>query len=300
MRIVKEVLILVYIFVLYSCSNSPDDSIQEKICPVKIASLSLASDEILLDIIDDSRIIGVTYLAGNKNLSNVYLKSGSVPNKLRPNLEQLIEVRPDLVIVADYIDFGFLNQIKKSGIKTLYLKDINSVENINKNILLIGDVVCEKEKAQKIVSDMVSRIEDIKKRELISRPEILYLFPSLFTSGANSTIGEIIEIAGGINIGKVAGIDGNKKISREYILDTDPDIIIVGSYSIDNKNFIENLKSDKVLKNLTAIKKNHVYQIETKHLTTVSHHIVKGIEDVSDIIDGYNLHLNADKKKTTD
>ena len=299
MQSVKNILIFVSIIVLFSCSNGPDDNIREKICPEKIASLSLASDEILLDIIDDNRIIGVTYLAGNENLSNVHLKSGFVPNKLRPNLEQLIEVRPDLVIVADYIDFAFLNQIEKSGIRTLYLKNLNSIENINKNILLIGEAVCEKEKAQKIVSDMGSKIERIKNRKLSSRPEILYLFPSLFTSGADSTVGEIIEIAGGINIGKMAGIKGNKKISREYIVESDPDIIIIGSYSIDNEDFIENLKSDKVLKNLTAIKKNHVYQIETKHLTTVSHHIVKGIEDLSDIIDGYNLHLNADKKKTT-
>ena len=231
-------------------------------------------------------------------MSNVYLKSDSVPTKVKPNLEQVIDLEPDIVIVADYIDFGFLNQIKKSGINILPLKDFNSLSRIKQNITELGNVVCEKEKADRLISEIDLKITEIKNRRIANKPTVLYLFPSFFTSGDRTTIGEIIELAGGINVGKQAGIKGNKKISTEYILERDPDIIIIGSYSIDDENFIEKLKSDKVLKNLAAIRNNHVYQIETKHLTTVSHHIVKGIEDLSDIIIGYNRQLNADKKKT--
>ena len=262
--------------------------------------MSLASDEVILDIINDERIIGVTYLAGNKNLSNVYSRSESVPNKVRPNLEQITGLNPDMVVAADYIDFSFLNQVKKSGINTLLLKDFNSLSRIRHNITEIGNAVCEKEKTDKLISDIDLKITEIKSRKIEKNPTVLYLFPSIYTSGDETTIGEIIELAGGINIGKEAGITGNKKISTEYILERDPDIIIVGSYNVDEENFIEKLKSDKVLQNLSAIKNNHIYQIETKHLTTVSHHVVKGIEDISDIIIGYNKQLNADKKKTPD
>ena len=289
---------LTFLLLLFACGTDNRETQPGRECPEKIASLSLASDEVLLDIIDDERLIGITYLAGNERLSNVYLKSHAVPNRLRPNLEQIVEVSPDLVVVADYIDFGFLNQVENSGTRTLYLKDFNSIENIKKNISIIGESVCEIEKAEKLISDMELRIKKIKKNRQASKPTVLYLFPYYFTSGADTTVGEIIETAGGINVGKKAGIRGNKKISAEYIVEADPDILIIGSYNIDDENFIGNLKSDKVLKNLTAIKNNHVYQIETKHLTTVSHHIVKGIEDLSDIIIGYNEQLNADKKKT--
>ena len=159
-------------------------------------------------------------------------------------------------------------------------------------------MVCEKEKTDRLISGIDLKISEINSREITKKPTVLYLFPSLYTSGAGTTIGEIIELAGGINIGKQAGIIGNKKISSEYIIETDPDIIIVGSYNIDEDDFMTKLKSDKVLKNLKAIRNDNIYQIETKHLTTVSHHIVKGIEDLSDIIIRYNEQLNADKKKT--
>ena len=292
-------LALIFILVFISCDNSPPEFNKKRECPVRIASMSLASDEILLDIIDDNRLIGVTYLAENENLSNVYLKAGSVPNQLRPNLEQILQLQPDIVILADYIDFGFLNQVKKSGINILLLKDFNSLNGIKANIAKIGDAVCEKEKTEKLISQLDLKISETIERETTNMPTVLYLFPSLFTSGEETTIGEIIEIAGGTNIGRQAGIKGNKKISTEYIVEKDPDIIIIGSYSTDEEDFKEKLKSDKVLKNLTAIRNNHVYKIETKHLTTVSHHIIKGIEDLSDIIFSYNEQLNADKKKTS-
>jgi len=298
MRIALGTVLIVSLFVLYSCNDSTLNTVDETRCPLKIASMSLVSDEVLLEIIDDDRVVGVTYLAENENLSNVYSEAGAIPNKLRPNLEQIIDLEPDLVVVADYIDFGFLNQVRKSGIEVLLLKNFNSLNNIKKNISVLGDAVCEKERTDKLISDMDLKFREIRDRKIENNPTVLYLFPSLFTSGAETTIGEIIELAGGINIGKRAGIRGNKKISMEYIVETDPDIIIIGSYSPADDNFKEKLKSDKVLKNLTAVRNDHVYQVETKHLTTVSHHIAKGMEDLSDIIIGYNEQLNADKKKT--
>ena len=145
---------------------------------------------------------------------------------------------------------------------------------------------------------MDTRILKVKNRGIKNNPRVLYLFPSFFTSGSNTTVNDLIITAGGVNIGSVAGIEGNKKISREYILSADPDIIIVGSYSPDEENFIGELKSDKVLSGLKAVKKGNVYAIETSHLTTVSHYIVEGIEELADIIDGYNKKLDENKRKT--
>ena len=142
-------------------------------------------------------------------------------------------------------------------------------------------------------------IEEIKERELSYNPTVLYLFPSLFTAGINTTIDDIINAAGGINVGAMAGLEGNKKISREYILNANPEIIIIGSYSHDDENYIETLRSDRVLGQLKAITSSNVYTIETSHLTTVSHHILKGIRELSEIIDNYNKKQDENKTKTT-
>jgi iron complex transport system substrate-binding protein len=295
----QTLLLFISLLILSACDrNQEKNSTIKTGCPQQIASLSLASDEILLDIIDDQRIIGITYLADNKKLSNVYDKTSKVPNKLRPNLEQILSLNPDIVIVADYIDFSFIHQIEKSGINTHFLRDLNSVDSIRANLNSLGDAVCERGKTDALITDMDKRIEVLTSRKLTNKPKILYLFPSFFTAGNNTTIDDLITTAGGINLGRSAGIEGNKKISREYILSANPDIILIGSYSPDEENFIATLKSDKVLSELKSIKNGNVYSIETSHLTTVSHHIVKGMEELAAIIDNYNINLDANKTKT--
>ena len=289
MKIKNILLLLITLLLINSCKDNPADKSEVKIlCPEKIASLSLASDEILFDLVDTDKIVGVTYLAENRKLSNVHGLTSGIPNKLYPNLEQIIEINPDMLIVADYIDYAFIDQIKKTGINTHFLTELNSIDSINKNILSLGEAVCEEEKAVELADGLNKKIGILKNREISYNPTVLYLFPSFFTAGINTTIDDLITSAGGINIGALAGIDGNKKISREYILKADPEIIIVGSYSPDEENFIESLRSDKVLNGLQAIKNNNIYTIETKHLTTVSHHIADGISELSQIIDNYN------------
>ena len=293
MKVKLFLLIFISLLFVNGCKeNTADKGNVKTDCPERIASLSLASDEILFDIADQDKIIGITYLADNKKLSNVYGRTSGIPHKLRPNLEQIIELNPDLLVVADYIDHAFIDQIKKTGINTHFLTKLDSLESINQNILLLGISVCEEDKAARLVNNLNKNIEQIKARELTYNPTVLYLFPSFFTAGINTTIDDLITSSGGINVGAMAGIEGNKKISREYILNVNPEIIIVGSYSPDEENFIELLKSDKVLGNLNAIKNGNVYTIETSHLTTVSHHIVKGIKELSDIIDNYNKSLD--------
>jgi len=289
MKVKILLLILISLVFAIACKeNTAERTNVKTVCPEKIASLSLASDEILFDIVEKDKIVGLSYLADNKKLSNIYGKTSGIPHKLLPNLEQIINVNPDLLVVADYIDYAFMDQIKKTGINTHFLTGLNSIESINQNILLLGKTVCEEEKAASLVNSLNKETEELKQRELSYNPTVLYLFPSFFTAGINTTIDDLITSAGGINVGAMAGIEGNKKISQEYILNTDPEIIIIGSYSPDDENFIETLRSNKVLGKLKAISNGNVYTIKTSHLTTVSHHIIKGIQELSEIIDNYN------------
>ena len=172
---------------------------------------------------------------------------------------------------------------------------LNNIKTIIKRVIEMVEEELHKAKEEiskkliKIfVKNLNKKIGELKNREVPYNPTVLYLFPSFFTAGINTTIDDLITSAGGINVGALAGIEGNNKLSREYILKADPEIIIIGSYSPDEENFVETLNSDNVLGSLQAIKNKNIYTIETSHLTTVSHHIAEGIRELSDIIDNYN------------
>ena len=102
MKIKNLLLVLIPLLLIYSCKDNPADKSEVKIlCPEKIASLSLASDEILFDLVDTDKIVGVTYLAENRKLSNVHGLTSGIPNKLYPNLEQIIEM--DLYLLSIHL-----------------------------------------------------------------------------------------------------------------------------------------------------------------------------------------------------
>lgn len=251
-------------------------------CPQRIVSLTLASDEIILEIVEDrDRIAGVTYLASDSSISNINDMVGDIEG-IHANLEQILNLEPDLLIVSIYKNQDVKNQINDAGINTLYLDDIISFESLRNNILKIGHAVCEKENAEKLVREMNKDLQDIMNRipEDKDKPKILYYSPPGFTAGENSTINEIIEKSGGINLGKIVGKKSYEKISLEYILKTNPDVILLSSYNPSHNDFPEQFISSSILKDLPAIKKNRVVIIPGKYLSSASHYVVYAVDEL--------------------
>ncbi len=255
-------------------------------CPDRIVSLTLASDEILLDIVGDTeRISALTYLASDKSISNIADRVSGFP-KIHPNLEQVIVLSPDLVIVASYINQNFRRQLKNSGIKTLFLKEFQGFSSVKKNISLIGKAVCEKKNAESLIKNMETKLEASLKKipENKISPRVLYYSPSGFTAGKGSMVGEIIEKSGAMNLGSRAGVNNFGKISLEYIIESDPDIIILSSFNPSNPDFPKEFLSKTVLKDISAVKNNMVKILPAKHIISASHYAVNSVEDMVNLL----------------
>src|SRR5512139_3399572 len=74
--------------------------------PEKIISLTLGTDEILLDLVGPDRLIGVTYKAKDAATSNIAGRPElkQVANEIEADPEQIISLQPDLVFVATFTD----------------------------------------------------------------------------------------------------------------------------------------------------------------------------------------------------
>ena len=69
--------------------------------PMRIISLTLATDEMLLGMVDPRRLFGVSVFAADPAISNVAQSAAAIPRKLDVNVETILSLRPDLVFVAD-------------------------------------------------------------------------------------------------------------------------------------------------------------------------------------------------------
>ena len=274
----KLFLTIIFVFSLTVNSHSQ--------CPDRIVSLTLASDEILLDIVDDkNRISALTYLASNNTISNVADRASGFP-EIHTNLEQVIELNPDLVIVASYVNQNFRRQLSNSGIKTLFLSEFQGLNSVKENISLIGKAVCEEKNAKSVIKEMERKLESSLKKipeDKIS-PKVLYYSPSGFTAGKGSMVGEIIERSGAINLGSKAGVKDFGKISLEYIIESDPDIIILSSYNPSNPDFPKEFISNTVLKDISSVKNGRVKTLPAKHVISASHYAVNSVEDMVNLL----------------
>ncbi len=247
-------------------------------CPKRIVSLNLASDEILVDLVEGGRIAGITYLSANAKLSNVSERISGLNATVRANLETIVELEPDVVVLAKFSHPDFVLQLRNAGIRLVLLEYFESIDGIKKNIRLIGEAVCEQDKAAALIKGMETELEAISRTlpEKAGRPRVLYFSPAGFTAGG-SIVGDIIEYAGGINVVAEAGIIGNRKISLEFIIELDPDVIVMNSYSPERPDSAKRLIEETVLKHSTAVKSGRVYLIDDKYLIGASHYVVNGI-----------------------
>ncbi|MEZ0536242.1 ABC transporter substrate-binding protein [Caldicellulosiruptoraceae bacterium PP1] len=258
--------------------------------PNKIISLSLQTDEILLNLVSPTRIAGLSVFADDKNNSNVVNLAKNVKARFSSNdIEKIIATKPDLIIVPYYIDKAKYDLLKKSVKCPVYVSlNPNSIKSIKDEITNISKLVGEQAKGKNIIKYMDDKINFVQSKVKNIRKKKFALFYTYYfgtTYAKGTTQQEIAKYAGVVNIASVAGLKGWPNISREDIIDWDPDIIILPSASYNPKEttqqFLDKFKKDSAFKNLKAVKNNSVYILDDKHIQSVSQYIVEGIYDLA-------------------
>jgi len=284
--------LLLFVLLLFSSADlasaetapAPDSGKQP---PQRIISLTLGTDEILLSLVDPKRIVAITAYAADPGISNVTELAGKVPNKLKNvGLETIVALQPDLVLAATYTSADVLDQLKSIGVPVITLRFFSTLKGIKENIRIIGRAVAASEKAEEIIAVLNQRLKRISDRleNIKKRPGLLSYGLEGWTAGRETTFDEIVSRAGGRNLAAEAGLKGHPKISLEALVAMDPEVLILNAWQAGDFNSNRKLLSHPALQALSAVKKNRVFAIEGKYLTTVSHFIVRGIEEMARLI----------------
>jgi len=243
--------------------------------PQRIVSATLATDEILLSLIEPSRIAALTYYADDPGISNVTDRAGIVPKRIRADAEEIVALAPDFVFVARYTNEELLRFLEGAGLAVFKFQHFESIRAIQENIRTVGRAVHAGSKAEEVIAWMNERMS---MRVYEAQPRVLYYTPDGFTAGAETVIDEIITRAGGRNVAREIGIVKHKRISLEEIIRSDPEHIVMGAgrklAPLDHP----------ALKNVAAVRFGNVHSVPSKHLTCMSQYCVLGIEEMAKVI----------------
>ncbi len=158
------------------------------------------------------------------------LDKPSVGTHLRPNMELVLGLQPDLIIHAVGRKHGHevIRQIQQKGFTVAVFQPRNFAELFSV-IDRLGILTGEEANAQGLVNGQSSRLRQIDLRLAKSkdRPKVFFevRYPNLLGAGQGSIINDVILKAGGLNC-----LPNEKKLVRiniETLIDYDPDVYVV-------------------------------------------------------------------------
>jgi ABC-type Fe3+-hydroxamate transport system substrate-binding protein len=246
--------------------------------PARIASLNLAADEVLVELVPLARLVAVTAQADDPGMSNVVgrLPKG-LPRFFRADLERLISLRPDLVVVSEYTDPDFLRLLERSGIAYHRMEGLHGLAGYRQAILDLGRAVGAEPRAAALVARYDASLRALAHAlEGAPRPRVLY-WASGMSAGADTAIGALIECGGGRNVAAEIGLTGVRPLASERAFVANPDRVLVGVWP----GVLEELRDDPLLARLPAVVDGRVDQMPTALLVTVSHHAAEACWDLA-------------------
>ncbi len=257
--------------------------------PMSIASMVLGTDEILLEMVDAERIVGLSGQVGNGETISLVAENADKYPKIEKNFETLISLKPDLVIGSSWINKELLQQIKDAGIPYYGYKSPNTIAEQMVVLEKFAKVLGEEEKGKALVGDITKRVDAIKeKAKEIKAEEMVTVLPYNMhgkTNAKGTIVDEIIYMIGAKNAGTEAGLEKRAKIAKEKIIEIDPDYILMLAWGKDDlaefDKFVEDMKNDPSLKDLKAIKNDHVIIEKGRYFTIVTQNLIDGIEFLS-------------------
>ena len=250
-----------------------------------IVSLTPVVTEVLLDMGYGDKLVAVD---GPQSQAREGVPQDIVYlDMMAPDVEQLIALTPD-VIFATTMSFGGgddpLQAVKDAGISVVYIPASQSIEEIYKDILFIGQVLKDEEASQKILDDMKAQIEEIRERNANAESKTAYFeiaaAPEMYSFGSGTFLNEMMEILGLENI--LADNESWMSVSEEIILDKNPDFIFTNVTYIEDS--VGEILSRHGWDSVTAISNEDVYYIDENASSISNHNIVKALLEMEEAV----------------
>ena len=182
----------------------------------RIVVLYAAASPVLKALGVEEEVVGVT------RKDHTFPHAVKVGSHLRPNIELIKALKPDLIIAGSRR--AFPEALRQKVQARVFYYDPRTLAEILKTIEDLGQILAREKEAQALVAQLEKKLAQV---EAIScRPRVVYeiMERPLKVAGQKNIVTDIIRVAGGVNPVKVA--KKHVLISPEEILLLKPDLYL--------------------------------------------------------------------------
>ncbi|NOX61823.1 MAG: cobalamin-binding protein [Chloroflexi bacterium] len=252
--------------------------------PQRIVSLAPSNSEMLFALGLNESVVGVTKYCDYppQACENKEIIGGFSAKSI--SVETILALEPDLVVAAGQIHQPIIEAMEQQDIPIIALT-ARTFDDVYANIEILGRLTEREDKAAQLTTDMRARVEAVtSKTEPIQEEERLTVFwevwdEPLMTAGPGTFIGQMIELAGGVNIFDDMEED-YPKISAEEVIRRNP-AVILGPDSHGDKLTPEQLAQRPGWGEIQAVQKGRIHLIDGDIVSRPGPRLAQGLEEVA-------------------
>ena len=224
----------------------------------RVITTNICIDSLVVALIGTKNLVAVSALADDDRYSHISDKVKDL-QKVAFNAEMIYALDPSLVLASNFSSAKTKSALEKLGVNVRLISFARSVEDIEKNIFILGELLNAESQAQELTSLLKSPKVNAKH---VKQVIALQYSTNRFVHGHNSLISSIIRRSGFKSYSEFLGYNEGRYISAEALVKSAPDVLILdGDKSFSNKSG-STLYHPALLKGKSKTK---ALFIETKH-----------------------------------
>lgn len=263
-----------------SDSNSKEHSYK------RIVSLMPSNTEILYELGLGKDVVGVSTV---DDYPKDVKKGKEQFDTMNLNKEALLKVKPDLILAHESqkgTSKKVLDSLEKNGVKVVYVKDAQSLDQTYETFKQIGKVTGREHEANELVDETKHNVEKVIKSvprhhrsqsvfmEVSSKPEI-------YTAGKHTFFDDMLAQLDAKN--SFSNIEGWKPVDKESIIKKNPDILI-STEGLSKSDYYKVIKKRDGFRQIKAVKNGRIETVNGDEISRPGPRIDEGLKQLRDAI----------------
>ena len=198
----------------------------------RIVSTSTIADEVLLELIEPSRLLAVsghTLRSGREP----WRFAGKIGVQRARDIETIIGLRPDLVFINNFVDARHVQRMKEAGLNVFDLGPMKGLQTLLPNIEQVASVLGVPERGRKLRAKLLRELDAVSSQlPEGSRRRALYVGihgDRLYGGTRGTSFHDVLIAAGLVDVASEAGYQGWPAFSNEELLSLDAPWIITNA-----------------------------------------------------------------------
>lgn len=207
--------------------------------PVRILSMNMCTDLLLLQLVPGRRVVAVTYLA-HEGAEALFpgADAGIAINHGTP--EDIINLKPDLIVAGDFSTALTRSLARRVGARLVEVKSATTFDDIRANLRQLGAAVGEPARAEALVHRMDATLADLAATAPRRPTRVVVWSGGTTVPGKDTLTNAIVTAAGARNVAAVPG-PADSSFGVEELLAARPDALLYGG----SKSGVRSLTTDE-------------------------------------------------------